>query len=217
MVALWCTRGLLRQASLYFLFSHGGVSHIVVSIHCHHLMVSHRHDTTSSYVDTSSQGEEVLPYQSDIIHNSIGGSKIYFHDKIIKLYNFCNEIRQNQLFLESYCGYRQVFRIGEKKEWNGERMEGWNGGRMEMLREVMRRQAARGLHAFLPDLYNSGGRGLLPSCARCLSAGKVNGKRLVKHVKPPCTEAKLLSVRMTMMIGRNVIQPLLDEIGRAHV
>ena len=83
---------------------------------------------------------------------------------------------------------------------------------VEMLREVMRRQAARGLHAFLPDLYNSGGRGLLPSCARCLSAGKVNGKRLVKHVKSPCTKPKLLSVRMTMMIGRNVIQPLLDVL-----
>lgn len=77
---------------------------------------------------------------------------------------------------------------------------------------VMRRQGARGLHVFLPNLYNSGGRGLPPSCARCLSAGKVNGKRLVKHVKPPCTEAKLLSVRMTMMIGRNVIQPLLDVL-----
>ena len=134
-------------------------------------------------------------------------SKIYFYDKIIKLYNFSSKKRQNQLFFERSCVYRQVFRIGEKKrmEWGKEVWWRCSVG-------VMRRQGARGLHVFLPNLYNSGGRGLPPSCARCLSAGKVNGKRLVEHVKSPCAKPKLLSARMTVMTGRNVIPPLLDVL-----
>lgn len=129
MVALWCTRGLLRQASLYFLFSHGGVSHIVVSIHCHHLIVSHRHDTTSSYVDTSSQGEEVLPCQNDILHNSIGGSKIYFHDKLLNYTIFATKYGKISSF------WRVVVDIDKFPGYAEKRMEWGKDGRVEWRKD----------------------------------------------------------------------------------